>query len=144
MARQIGDINSSKASEYTLLSQIKSVIAKYGNTLFPNNSVSINGLTEKEQSFSTGTAGDSFNIKSENGIHIFNIPNASSEKKGLLTPLDWAKFNAKQEKIEKQNPSVDRCEFSENTGTSVNTESTFGGYTIQQVVQALKNANILE
>lgn len=142
MARQIGDISSSSSSESNLLSQIRTVLFRNSSTLFP--SVSINGLIEKNQYFAVGTAGDTFNIQSLNGTHIFNIPNASFENKGLLTPHDWTVFNSKQDKIEKQNINVSECEFVKNTGVGVTSQSTFGGYTLQQVVQALKNANILE
>jgi hypothetical protein len=144
MARQIGDVNSSASSERQLTSQVKNIISRHGNAMFNSGVVSVNGMTESEQSFATGTAGETFNIQSKNGVHIFNIPNASQETKGMLSAHDWAIFNSKQDKIEKQSPSVDECEFSQNSGEPINENSTFGGYTLKQVVQALKNANILE
>jgi hypothetical protein len=144
MARQIGDVNSSASSERQLTSQVKNIISRHGSAMFNSGVVSVNGMTESEQTFATGTAGETFNIQSSNGVHIFNIPNASKETKGLLSAHDWTIFNSKQDKIEKQSPSVDECEFSQNSGEMINENSTFGGYTLKQVIQALKNANILE
>ena len=43
------------------------------------------------------------------------------------------------------NTSVSEAAFVENSGgTAVNVDSTFGGYTLQQVVQALQEQGLLE
>jgi len=39
--------------------------------------------------------------------------------------------------------SVGEAAFTANSGTAVNDNSTFGGYTIQQIVQALQDQGIL-
>lgn len=45
----------------------------------------LNGLTAATQSFQTGTAGNDFNISSLTSTHTFNIPDASSSARGLVT-----------------------------------------------------------
>jgi hypothetical protein len=45
--------------------------------------------------------------------------------------------------IERPGTGVAEAAFVEGTGTAVNDNSTFGGYTIQQVVQALQNLGLL-
>ncbi len=45
----------------------------------------LNGLTAATQSFQTGTAGNDFNISSATSTHTFNIPDASSSNRGLIT-----------------------------------------------------------
>ncbi|WP_430897617.1 MULTISPECIES: hypothetical protein [unclassified Paraflavitalea] len=47
--------------------------------------VNINGLTGSSQGFSTGTSGNDFNISSSSSTHIFNIPNADTAARGLIT-----------------------------------------------------------
>lgn len=42
------------------------------------------------------------------------------------------------------NTSGDEASFSAESGTAVNDNSTFGGYTIQQVVKALQIIGVLE
>lgn len=56
----------------------------------------LNGLTETEQIFATGTTGTDFNIVSSGDTHTFNFPSASSANRGLLSATDWTTFNAKQ------------------------------------------------
>ena len=47
-------------------------------------------------SFTTGSSGTDFSINFSGGTHTFNLPNASSINRGLLTPTDWSNFNGKQ------------------------------------------------
>lgn len=60
-----------------------------------NAIISLNGLTASTQTFATGTTGTDFNIVSSGSTHTFNIPNASSTNRGLLTNTDWITFNNK-------------------------------------------------
>lgn len=60
-----------------------------------NAIISLNGLTASTQTFATGTSGSDFNISSSGSTHTFNIPNASSSNRGLLTTADWITFNSK-------------------------------------------------
>jgi hypothetical protein len=57
--------------------------------------LSINDLTVDVHFMVVGTAGTDFNIDSTTDTHTFNIPNASSSNRGLLTSTDWTKFNNK-------------------------------------------------
>ncbi len=45
----------------------------------------LNTLTAASQSFSTGTSGSDFNISSVTSTHTFNIPDAGSSARGLVT-----------------------------------------------------------
>ena len=68
-----------------------------GETLDPNCSpgdpnctvlpaiTSLNGLTTTTQTFLVGTAGNDFNIVSTGSIHIFNLPDASTFSRGLVS-----------------------------------------------------------
>ncbi len=47
----------------------------------------------KGQYFAKDTLGIDFNISSVDSTHTFNIPNASTLKKGLLKPIDYSNFN---------------------------------------------------
>lgn len=51
----------------------------------PNNIASLNSQTASSQTFATGTSGNDFNISSNQNIHTFNIPNASSSNRGLVS-----------------------------------------------------------
>lgn len=64
-------------------------------TTFTTGLTALNGLTTQIQTFATGTSGTDFNINSSGSIHNFNIPDASSTKRGLLTSADWTTFNNK-------------------------------------------------
>lgn len=46
---------------------------------------SLNGLTAATQTFATGTSGTDFNISSTTSTHTFNIPDASTANRGLIT-----------------------------------------------------------
>lgn len=46
---------------------------------------SINDLTSTTQTLTTGTSGTDFNIASSGAIHTFNLPNASSSARGVLS-----------------------------------------------------------
>ena len=65
------------------------------NLLTGNTIRSLNGLTGSTQTFAIGTLGPDFNIVSSGTTHTFNIPNASSTSRGLLTAADWVTFNSK-------------------------------------------------
>ena len=65
------------------------------NLLTGNTIRSLNGLTVSTQTFATGNSGTDFTINSSGSTHTFNIPNASSSSRGLLTAADWITFNNK-------------------------------------------------
>lgn len=54
-------------------------------TTFSKGMISLNNLTKQNQYFATGTSGTDFNIVSSGDTHTFNIPNASSSNRGLIT-----------------------------------------------------------
>ncbi|GBD34406.1 hypothetical protein HRbin35_00123 [bacterium HR35] len=68
-----------------------------GETLNPNCSpgdpnctvlppiTSLNGLTTTTQTFSVGTSGNDFNIVSTGSVHTFNLPDASTSSRGLVS-----------------------------------------------------------
>ena len=58
--------------------------------------VSLNGLTNTSQTFTTGIAGTDFGINSSGSLHTFNIPTSSATNRGALAAADWTTFNAKQ------------------------------------------------
>jgi hypothetical protein len=57
---------------------------------------SFNNLTAVSQALATGNTGTDFNIVSSGSTHTFNLPNASSTSRGLLSAADWTTFNNKQ------------------------------------------------
>ena len=64
-------------------------------TTFSRGILSFNNLTDQQQYFAVGTSGTDFNIVSSLDTHTFNIPTASSTKRGLLSTTDWSTFNNK-------------------------------------------------
>ncbi|MBK9322277.1 MAG: hypothetical protein IPM97_04880 [Bdellovibrionaceae bacterium] len=56
---------------------------------------SLNGLSAGTQSFVLGTAGTDIGISSAGSAHTFDIPTASSTKRGALSSADWSTFNSK-------------------------------------------------
>lgn len=75
-------------------------------TTFSTGISALNGLTDNVQSFATGTSGTDFGISSAAGVHTFNLPTASSTKRGLLSLTDWSTFNAKESTSNKTNTVV--------------------------------------
>ena len=63
-----------------------------------SNITSINGVSSGTQSLTTGNTGDDFKIESNSvtGVHTFNLPDASTTNRGLLTRYDYSKFDNKQ------------------------------------------------
>jgi hypothetical protein len=61
----------------------------------PGGILSINGLTDTAQLLITGTSGTDYNISSALNTHTFNLPSASSTRRGALTSVDWITFNNK-------------------------------------------------
>ncbi|MBK9321955.1 MAG: hypothetical protein IPM97_03175 [Bdellovibrionaceae bacterium] len=55
----------------------------------------MNGLSAGTQSFVLGTAGTDIGISSAGSAHTFDIPTASSTKRGALSSADWSTFNSK-------------------------------------------------
>jgi len=64
-------------------------------TTFTTGLTALNGLTAQVQNFAVGTSGSDFNISSVTDTHTFNLPTASSTKRGALSAIDWAAFDAK-------------------------------------------------
>ena len=54
-------------------------------TTFSKGLTTLNNLTTQVQFFGTGTSGSDFNIVSSGSTHTFNIPNAGSSNRGLIT-----------------------------------------------------------
>jgi hypothetical protein len=54
-------------------------------TTFSHGLTALNGLTEQVQYFQVGTAGTDFNIVSSVATHTFNIPDASTSARGVVT-----------------------------------------------------------
>ena len=68
-------------------------------TTFTTGITAINSLTAQVQFLATGTTGTDFNIVSSGATHTFNLPTASSTKRGALSSADWTVFNSKQNAI---------------------------------------------
>lgn len=56
-------------------------------TTFAGGISALNGLTANTQYLATGTSGTDFNISSTTDTHTFNIPDASSTARGLITAI---------------------------------------------------------
>ena len=66
------------------------VLDKYGNIKRVGGGggsgiTSLNGLTGAIQTFATGTTGTNFNIVSTGTVHTFNVPDASTTARGVIT-----------------------------------------------------------
>jgi hypothetical protein len=57
--------------------------------------LSLNGLTNTTQTFTTGTSGTDFGISSSVSTHSFNLPTAAAAIRGALSSNDWTTFNDK-------------------------------------------------
>jgi hypothetical protein len=64
-------------------------------TNFAGGVSALNGLTANTQYLATGTSGNDFAINSLTDTHTFNLPTASSTKRGALSSTDWSTFNGK-------------------------------------------------
>lgn len=64
-------------------------------TTFTTGLTALNGLTAQVQNFAVGTSGSDFAISSVTDTHTFNLPTASATKRGALSSIDWAAFDAK-------------------------------------------------
>lgn len=63
----------------------------------------------------------------------------------VFQALNAGQFGVADKCAAQQTTSVAEAAFVENAGgTAVNVDSTFGGYTLQQVVQALQNYGLLD
>jgi len=69
-------------------------------TTFTTGLVALNGLTAQVQTLVTGTSGTDFAISSATDTHTFNLPTASSTKRGALSSADWSTFNNKAEDLQ--------------------------------------------
>lgn len=69
-------------------------------TNISNGITSLNGITSPIQEFKFRADGSDVSIKSEGNTHYFNVPTASGKNRGLLSPNDFNRFEAKQDKIE--------------------------------------------
>jgi hypothetical protein len=90
-------ITNSKLSD-TSVSTAKIIDGSVTNVKIASPFISINNLQVKlgnGQYFKTDTIGTEFNISSVDSTHQFNIPIASSTKRGLLKQTDWINFNNK-------------------------------------------------
>jgi hypothetical protein len=64
-------------------------------TNFAGGVSALNGLTANTQYLAVGTSGNDFAINSLTDTHTFNLPTASSTKRGALSSADWSTFNGK-------------------------------------------------
>jgi len=97
-------------------------IRSLSNLLNGNTIISLNGLTQSIQTFSTGTAGTDVGISSSGSNHTFNIPTASATSRGALSSNDWTIFNNKIGVI-----SASTASAITTSGTSVNVNNN-GAY----------------
>ena len=78
----------STASTILTVTQQSGIMAGTGIT-------AINSLTAAAQTMVTGTDSSDFKIVSTGTSHTFNLPTASSSKRGALSAADWTIFNGK-------------------------------------------------
>ena len=64
-------------------------------TNFAGGVSALNGLTANTQYLAVGTSGNDFAINSLTDTHTFDLPTASSTKRGALSSTDWSTFNSK-------------------------------------------------
>ena len=58
--------------------------------------LSLNALTDPNQTLVIGTSGTDFSIVSSGTTHTFNLPTSSAVNRGLLSSADWSNFDSKQ------------------------------------------------
>jgi hypothetical protein len=75
----------------------KGLITDISNEM-DNGIYTLNGLNDTSEYLQTNNIGTDFNITQSGGnTNIFNIPDSSASTRGLLTIVDWNKFNDKLE-----------------------------------------------
>lgn len=83
-----GNPPPSTASLIVTVTQQSGIMAGTGIT-------AINSLTDASQTMVVGTDSSDFKIVSSGTQHKFNLPTASSTKRGALSSADWTTFNGK-------------------------------------------------
>ena len=79
--------------------------SSFCTVVLSSGSLTLNGLTGINQTFSIGNSGTDFNIDSTGTIHTFNFPDSSATSRGLLTSADWNTFNNKQSTLSQASTS---------------------------------------
>lgn len=90
-----------------------------------------NGLTMKNGTAPTGSATDQFHMYSADITAGNAAPHFRTENNAVI-------------KLYQETTGVAAASFTANSGTAVNDASTFDGYTLKQVVKALRNLGILQ
>jgi hypothetical protein len=90
-----------------------------------------NGLTMKNGTAPTGSATDQFHMYSADITSGNAAPHFRTENNAVI-------------KLYQETTGVAAAAFTANSGTTVNDASTFDGYTLKQVVKALRNLGILQ
>ena len=86
LAVRIISINSNGNHSVTLHTEDSNLCEILTN--FVGGIVSINGITQPTQMLATGTTGTDFTINSSGSTHTFNLPNASTNARGVVTIND--------------------------------------------------------
>ena len=84
------NVASKTVTLYTEDNRLSEVI-----TTFSKGLTSLNNLTDQSQYLTVGTSGSDFNIASSGDTHTFNIPNAGSGTRGLITSVSQTIDGAK-------------------------------------------------
>ena len=90
------------ALSWALLLSSVSEATPFGQNSGPGRAsagMNINGDISSIQTLVVGTSGTDFAIVDTTGVHTFNLPTASSTKRGALSSTDWSTFNGKQDAI---------------------------------------------
>ena len=112
-----------------------------GATIFNPGNVGIGTTSPSYKLEVNGTTGLDDNVTIADGKNII-LNTTNGTKIGTATSQKLGFWNATP--IVQPTTAVAEAAFVENAGgTAVNVDSTFGGYTLQQVVKALQNAGLL-
>jgi hypothetical protein len=104
-----------------------------GVLLFGTNTYSsmTNGISMKNGTAPTGAVSDQFSMYSADITAGNAAPHFRTENNAVI-------------KLYQETTGVAAAAFTANSGTAVNDASTFDGYTLKQVVKALRNLGILQ
>lgn len=107
-----------------------------------DNITSLNGLVAATQTFVAGTAGSDFAVSSSGSVHTFNLPTASTTRRGALSSADFTTFSNKLTSLNALTATVQALAIG-TSGSSPNWSSATATHTLNIPYASNSAAGIL-